>query len=514
MKLPISACLIVKNEEKNLPLLLERVKNLFQEIIIIDTGSTDKTKEIALNYTEKIYDFDWNDNFAEARNFSLSKATQELILCLDADFVFLEKSIIEIEKTIKNTNYDIFNINCIEFDGITHPLSFLFKNHLGIEFIGSIHEQLSYDKKLKKSNSEIYVSHHGYNNQKITLEKSNRNRKIIDTELLEINDALIELRLKIYQFYNDIEINSLSNDEIFFKIKELDEKINNLTHEQIQSRKQLFESFYIFAFNFLNITTSEKIELVKKLLILFPTSLNLLYLFSELLFELNPYGSIKILYLAYYILKTKDSSINHYSIKENLKNEDYIFSKIIEKYKILGDYKALAFWNKNDDFMSKHKDITIDFNSDSVYDYLKIAREFCHLNIYPDKALFFYEKIINATKNEYVLQICYAELLLNADFLGLNEDRKTDLIENLIDFDLEISYTHYCLGKFYKKTDLIEKALEQFEKAFLLELEDKQLFFDQDRCFLAITLKESNSSSYEYLRVINELNILSDEGFL
>lgn len=511
MKLPISVCLIVKNEEKNLSLLLESIKDLFQEIIIIDTGSTDKTKEIALKHTKKIYDFDWTDNFAEARNFSLSKATQEWILCLDADFIFLEKSVVEIEKTIKTTNYDIFNINCVEFDGIIHPLTFLFKNNLDIKFVGSIHEQLSYDKKLKKSNSEIYVSHHGYINEETKAKKSNRNRKIIDNSLLNTNDILNEIRLKIYQFYNEIENNTLNNEEIIIKIKELDEKINNLTYEQIESRKQLFESFYIFAFNFLNITVHEKIDLVKKLLVLFPASLNLLYLFSELLFEINPYESIKILYLAYYLIKNQDASIYHYATKDILKNQDFIFSEIIKKYQVLGDYKALDFLRKNDCTLSSYEAINNDFISDSIFEYLKIARKFCYLNIYPEKALFFYEKVISSTENECLKNLCYAELLLNYSFLKLTDYKIADLIEKITFSPHKNSYSYYCLGKYYKSKNEIEKSIENYEQGFLMEIAPVNNIFNEKNSNI---LKESNSSSYEYLRIVEELKILGEEGFL
>ena len=85
----ISLCMIVKNEELVLGRCLDSVKNLMDEIIIVDTGSTDKTKEIASLYTNKIYDFPWINDFAAARNFSFSKATKDYIMWLDADDVLL-----------------------------------------------------------------------------------------------------------------------------------------------------------------------------------------------------------------------------------------------------------------------------------------------------------------------------------------------------------------------------------------------------------------------------------------
>lgn len=86
----ISLCMIVKNEEKVLKRCLDSLKGLVDEMIIVDTGSTDKTKEIASQYTDKIYDYVWIDDFADARNFSFSKATKDYIYCADADEVLDE----------------------------------------------------------------------------------------------------------------------------------------------------------------------------------------------------------------------------------------------------------------------------------------------------------------------------------------------------------------------------------------------------------------------------------------
>jgi glycosyltransferase involved in cell wall biosynthesis/predicted SAM-dependent methyltransferase len=85
----LSLCMITKNEESNLKRLLETVPGVFDEIIIVDTGSTDKTKEVAQSFGAKIYQFTWIDDFAAARNFSFSKATKEYIMWLDADDIIL-----------------------------------------------------------------------------------------------------------------------------------------------------------------------------------------------------------------------------------------------------------------------------------------------------------------------------------------------------------------------------------------------------------------------------------------
>ena len=88
----ISLCMIVKNEERLLARCLDSVEGIMDEIIIVDTGSTDKTKEIAARYTDKIYDFEWVQDFAAARNFAFSKANMEYIYSADADEVLDEEN--------------------------------------------------------------------------------------------------------------------------------------------------------------------------------------------------------------------------------------------------------------------------------------------------------------------------------------------------------------------------------------------------------------------------------------
>ena len=88
----ISLCMIVKDEEKVLERALINARIYADEIIIVDTGSTDSTKQIASKYTDKIYDFDWCDDFSKARNFAFQQATCDYLMWLDADDIVPDKT--------------------------------------------------------------------------------------------------------------------------------------------------------------------------------------------------------------------------------------------------------------------------------------------------------------------------------------------------------------------------------------------------------------------------------------
>ncbi len=143
----LSLCMIVKNEETVVGRCLESVKGVFDEIIIVDTGSRDKTKEICASYTDKIYDYIWVDDFSDARNFAFSKATGDYLCWLDADDV-VEKDdaekIIELKKILNSA--DTFMLKYVVSENADGTSNFEFyrerivKNCPKAVFHGFIHE--------------------------------------------------------------------------------------------------------------------------------------------------------------------------------------------------------------------------------------------------------------------------------------------------------------------------------------------------------------------------------------
>src|SRR3989344_1140212 len=102
----ISLCMIAKNEEKNIAECLNSVKDVADEIIIVDTGSTDKTKKIAEKFNANIVGFKWADDFSAARNESLKHATKDWILVLDCDEVIAREDLPKIRELAKREDAD------------------------------------------------------------------------------------------------------------------------------------------------------------------------------------------------------------------------------------------------------------------------------------------------------------------------------------------------------------------------------------------------------------------------
>jgi glycosyltransferase involved in cell wall biosynthesis len=180
--------MIVKNEEKHLKDCLLSVKDVIEEIVIVDTGSTDRTKEIAKEFGAKVYNFKWINDFSAARNFALEKSTGNWVLYLDADERLQEsskKELKELTQTAKKKAYFCCVNSIDEFNNRPSKMDYvrLFPKDELIRFEGKIHEQI--EQSLIKENytiekSAIEILHVGYNVPDDLLnEKAERNLKLL-----------------------------------------------------------------------------------------------------------------------------------------------------------------------------------------------------------------------------------------------------------------------------------------------------------------------------------------------
>lgn len=186
----VSLCMIVKNESELLSLCLESVQGIVDEIIVVDTGSTDNTKEIALTHGAKVFDFPWVHDFSAARNYAMEQATSDWILQLDADEHLTENSRSLLLPTVEHVmnyaiNIQIKNLNEVTQNYVLHQYPRLYRNVPEIRYKNRIHEQLVYDgESMEVGQSDIQIIHLGYTEQLVKKKnKTARNVRLLQEEL-------------------------------------------------------------------------------------------------------------------------------------------------------------------------------------------------------------------------------------------------------------------------------------------------------------------------------------------
>ncbi|MCP4414036.1 MAG: glycosyltransferase family 2 protein, partial [Gammaproteobacteria bacterium] len=179
----ISLCMIVKNEEELLPTCLESIRNYVDEIIIVDTGSIDRTVEVATKYNTKIFHHPWENSFSKARNYSLKHATCDWILILDADEEIDENDATRLKPLLRETDANLIYLQVLDKTAEDKIVSVsnserLFRNHLGIQYEGIVHNSLKYNCSTEIAN-DIKIFHYGYN-----LDEERMERKFVRTSTL------------------------------------------------------------------------------------------------------------------------------------------------------------------------------------------------------------------------------------------------------------------------------------------------------------------------------------------
>ena len=145
----ISLCMIVRDEARVLGRCLESVQDAVDEIIIADTGSVDNTREIALQFTEHVYDFPWCDDFAAARNFAFSKASMDYQMWLDADDVMLFPDCEALRALKETLTADVVMMPYhVAFDAQGSPTFSYYRERLlrracGFRWEGAVHEAIT-----------------------------------------------------------------------------------------------------------------------------------------------------------------------------------------------------------------------------------------------------------------------------------------------------------------------------------------------------------------------------------
>ncbi|PEV03741.1 glycosyltransferase [Bacillus cereus] len=194
----ITLCMIVKNEEYTLERCLNSVKNLVDEIIIVDTGSDDRTISICKMYTQNIYHFKWIFDFSAARNFSISLARGTWILWLDADEKLSQTNFKELKHILATTENNLFLIPILNYVGnqinknnvyqIFQPR--IFRKDAEFKFHNKIHETLNVPlDKYSYGILDAQIKHYGYLESHVKKKKKyQRNLEILKEEAENSNN--------------------------------------------------------------------------------------------------------------------------------------------------------------------------------------------------------------------------------------------------------------------------------------------------------------------------------------
>ncbi|WP_094606103.1 hypothetical protein SPSIL_007730 [Sporomusa silvacetica DSM 10669] len=192
----ISACIITKNEAMCISRCLQSVKDIVDEIIVVDTGSTDATVTIAEQFGTKVFHYSWGNDFAAVRNYALDQAKGDWIIFLDADEYIAAERIKNvrpiIEKVHGNRKIDAVRCQMKNLEGVngslrsSNPSMRIFRSSKAIRYIGKVHEYiLKREKPVSAINVDsqmLVIYHTGYSKTTIT-EKIRRNTALLEEEL-------------------------------------------------------------------------------------------------------------------------------------------------------------------------------------------------------------------------------------------------------------------------------------------------------------------------------------------
>lgn len=195
--LTLSLCMIVKDEEEMLPRCLEAVAGAVDEIVVVDTGSNDRSLEIATSFGARVIHHEWTGSFAEARNVSFAAATGDWVMYLDADEVLLREDAERLRALTGRVWREAFYLVETNFTGefdagtnVVHNALRVFRNRPDYRFEGCIHEQIghtlprSIPERIEVS--QVRVEHYGYlGSVRDAKDKSRRNLELLERQVAE-----------------------------------------------------------------------------------------------------------------------------------------------------------------------------------------------------------------------------------------------------------------------------------------------------------------------------------------
>ena len=354
----ISLCMIVKDEEKTLARCLKCASKFADEIIIVDTGSKDKTKEIAKSFNCKLYDLKWEDNFEKARNYSFSKATKDYIMWLDADDFIDEDNIRLLNDLKENLDSSVdsvmMNYSLVrDAEGkTTYSLkrNRLVKREKGYRWVGRVHEFLSIYGNIIQS--DITINH--------DKKKAHTNRNLLIFKKMEENKEDFTT-IDLFYYSNELYDNGLYKEAIE-KYKEV------LSKEDLWSED--FKRATINLVKLLDLTggdNDEKIDFIFDCMKKYSPNAEILCLLANC-FKLKGMYDEGIIYLK--SAMTLDEDRNNIGFNNNIYSTWYPALELCVCYSLIGDVEKAYYYNELSSLYLAPK-YKVDFNRKYLLEEMK-----------------------------------------------------------------------------------------------------------------------------------------------
>jgi len=479
----ISLCMMVKNEEKFLPQCLDSIKDYVDEIVIVDTGSTDGTVEIAKKYTDKLFFHPWEGNFSKHRNQSIGYATKEWIFILDADEVLLAQCGKTVHESIQDESIDsVYVVVRNAFDkgageAVLNSIR-IFRNNGKIHYEGRVHNRVVGTKA-----SKIYpitILHEGYN-----LPPAESRKKFIRTTVLLKKE--IEENPQHPRAYHYLAASYLS-EEMYEKALNTAMKAVQLADENNHDDHIYLWSHFIAAFSYVQTNRLDQAEQVcLKAINKSHKHLDSHYLLTIMYYNKKDWGKLfhhssAYLSLFHRIQKTPGefgpmvhNTVNHrwrvhlhrafaYQEMEKDKKAEDEYSIALKHCDNKGEYYKLlaSFHISRSEFSMAEKYLLVALknNPDDVELYRMGARIYCELGMRNKEKDFLNEAIKRGVDD--------IKSLFRLGTIYLEEERyseSSNLLTKVIQMDKNHLGAHINLGIIAKKSGDLKDAVRHLKRA-------------------------------------------------
>lgn len=418
----LSICMMVKDEEKNLERCIKSLQPIMEmidsELIIVDTGSRDSSIEIAKKYTDRLYFHEWNNNFSEMRNLTISYAKGEWILIVDADEEWINLNCIseflnsDKESNFKSASFKAVNYKDFDFEDKAYCTTLrLFRNNGIFKYDGAVHNIPIYELPTKNF-EPLVIKHYGYNmkDKELMEKKFARTATLLKSELLKDPNNIY------YRF--QLSVSYLQHGDIKESLQEAIKAYNEVIIHNLNKREYLYIYYQLAVTYFKNGKFSASEIACKEGISVCDDYMDLWFCMAQSQKLLGNYENASGSYFKYIELLenyhnlpiSNDASIGSYSM-ENRDDAYYGMAQIsFEKEEYESALKYLLKMNKIFDFQGSIKIL--------IYSYIK-------LNNYEEIRNIYLERICKDEENlknqfEIILEE-KSKLISTEDKFGLNK---------------------------------------------------------------------------------------------